>query len=88
MFYETMHFGSPNEPMSCFLPTWQVHNMLYNLVSNYIVSKLSDQKLPGVEVFSDLKGFSVCGGSIPPSVISTEKKPDIFIVDKNKTNLL
>ena len=57
--------------------TWCHNSVLSNLI-RLICPKL----LPGAQLFSDLPGFlAPGGGSIPPHVLVTNQKPDIFIVN-------
>ena len=52
---------------------------LYLIVSPLDLSKYS--------VYSDIPGFTVGGGSIPPELCITAQKPDIVIEDKKNKNI-
>ena len=52
----------------------------HNNVINYIIQLIDTSKFT---VFSDLPGYTVGGGSIPPELCITAEKPDIVIQDKN-----
>ena len=55
--------------------TWRHNNVLSNII-NYIRPNLAE----GFSLFSDLPGFlAPNGGSIPPHVLVTNLRPDIFI---------
>ena len=55
----------------------------HNNIVNYIMKLLDTEKY---SVYSDLPGYTVGGGSIPPELCITVQKPDIVIQDKqNKT---
>ena len=56
----------------------------HNLILKFLVSKLKDQNLKEYEIYSDLKEHNICGGSIPPHILVSEQKPDIFIINKTK----
>ena len=57
--------------------TWRHNSVLRN-----IISLVRPVLKPGFCLYSDLPGFlAPGGGSIPPHVIATNLKPDIFIVD-------
>ena len=41
--------------------------------------------LEGLTFHSDLEGWKVGGGSIPPEIVVTSQRPDLVILDKRKT---
>ena len=47
-----------------------------------IIKKTNTDK--NVEVYGDLDGFNVGGGTIPPNILTTALKPDIVIINKQK----
>ena len=51
----------------------------HNNIVNYIVQSVDLSKY---SVYSDIPGFTVGGGSIPPELCITAQKPDIVIEDK------
>ena len=57
--------------------TWRHNNIV-----NYIVQSVNTSKY---KVYSDLPGHGTSnGGSLPPSMVVTNLKPDIVIIDENK----
>ena len=59
--------------------TWRHDSILANLI-RIIRPKVAE----GMELFSDLPGFlAPGGGSIPPHVLVTTQRPDIFIVNES-----
>ena len=59
--------------------TWRHNSVLSNLI-RLIRPKL----LPNALLYSDLPGFlAPGGGSIPPHVLVTNQKPDIFIINES-----
>ena len=58
--------------------TWRHNSVLSNII-DLIRPKLS----PGAQLFSDLPGyFAPGGGSIPPHVLVTNLRPDIFVINE------
>ena len=58
--------------------TWR-HNSVLRTVFNFV----RDGLRPGLNIFADLDGYgSGSGGTIPPDVLVTAQKPDLFIVDR------
>ena len=59
--------------------TWR-HDSVLKTIATFIQSKCR----PGLSLFSDLSGFqSPHGGVIPPHILVTPLRPDIFLVDEN-----
>ena len=57
--------------------TWRHNSVLSN-----IIALVKPNLAPGMRLYSDLPGFlAPGGGSIPPHVLVTNLRPDIFIVD-------
>ena len=57
--------------------TWRHNSVLASLIR--IMRPCLNQ---GMEIFSDLPGYlAPGGGSIPPDVLVTNQRPDIFIVN-------
>ena len=64
--------------------TWRHNSVLSNIIS-LIRPCLS----PGMQLFSDLPGFlAPNGGSIPPHILVTNLKPDIFIVNEATSEVI
>ena len=63
---------------------WRHDSVLSNIVA-LIQPKLA----PGSRLFSDLPGFHAPGGgSIPPNVLVTTSRPDIFIVNETSWEII
>ena len=61
----------------CF--TWR-----HNSVSSNIIGLIRPNLFPDMRLFSDLPGFlAPNGGSIPPYILVTNLKPDIFLVNES-----
>ena len=59
--------------------TWR-HNSVLSSIINVIRPKLLD----GMVLYSDMEGFQAPhGGTIPPHVLSTSLKPDLFIINES-----
>ena len=64
--------------------TWRHNSVLSNIIG-LIRPCLS----PGMQLFSDLPGFlAPSGGSIPPHIIVTNLKPDIFIFNEATSEVI
>ena len=44
-----------------------------------------DDKPPGIEIYADIEGAKVNGGTLPPEVVITTQRPDLVIVNRNTT---
>ena len=53
----------------------------HNCIVNYVMKSLDTKKY---SVYSDLPGYTIGGGSVPPELCITVQKPDIVIQDKDK----
>ena len=51
---------------------------------NYIVKNIDSTKY---KVYSDIPGYTVGNGSIPPEICITSEKPDIVIIDEKRKTL-
>ena len=59
--------------------TWRHNSVLAN-----VIHLIRPNLVQGLELFSDLPGFlAPGGGSIPPHVLVTSQKPDIFIFNES-----
>ena len=64
--------------------TWRHNSVLANLI-HLICPKLAE----GMKLFSDLPGFlAPGGGSIPPHILVTTQRPDIFIVNESSREVI
>jgi len=62
------------------------YNVRHALILDYLVMIFKENKYENFEVYSDLEGHRVEGGSIPSKLLVTTDKPDIVIVNKTKNN--
>ena len=51
---------------------------------NYIVSVIQNEKKECIELYADLPGLTINGGTIPADIVATVERPDIVIIDRNK----
>ena len=64
--------------------TWRHNSVLSN-----IISLIRPVFSPGFHLYSDLPGFMAPGGgSIPPDIIVTNLRPDIFIVNESTNEVI
>ena len=64
--------------------TWRHDSILKS-----IITFMSDKLRPGFQLFSDLEGFQAPGGgSIPPNILTTTLRPDLFLVDESRSLLI
>ena len=56
------------------------HNNVLKIILELLQNSISYRN-KSIQIFSDLKGLLVCGGTIPPSIISTSQKPDIVVLE-------
>ena len=59
--------------------TWR-----HNLVLSNLIGLIRPRLVEGMDLFSDLPGFLVPnGGSIPPHILVTNQRPDLFLVNES-----
>ena len=59
----------------------------HNNIIRYIVKFLVDNSNGAIEVFSDIKGYTINDGTIPSAIIPTQEKPDIYVVKSVKRHM-
>ena len=57
----------------------------HNSILSYIVTTLCSRKPDHLQIYSDLPGLDVNGGSIPPNIKVTSSRPDLVIIDVSTT---
>ena len=58
------------------------------MLSN-IIALICPMLAPSVHLYSDLPGYlAPGGGSIPPDIIVTNQKPDIFIINESTREIV
>ena len=50
-----------------------------------LVNTIVDNKKEHIDVYSDMPGFNINGGSLPPNIIVSNLNPDLVIVDKSQS---
>ena len=55
----------------------------HDSVLSHLLDTIVKRKKEGVEVFADLKGWRVNGGTVPPDMALTEQKPDLVVIDRS-----
>ena len=64
---------------------YTTHILRHDQVLLYLLKTLAAPGLEGLTFYSDLEGWKVGGGSIPPDIIVTAQRPDLVILDKRRT---
>ena len=55
----------------------------HNSVLSHLLNTIVQKKKEGIEVFADLNGWRINGGTVPPDLALTEQKPDLVVIDKS-----
>ena len=64
--------------------TWRHNSVLSN-----VIALIRPNLPPGTQLYSDLPGFLASGGgSVPPNVLVTNLRPDIFIVNESTREVI
>ena len=50
---------------------------------SYRFQILKDKKPENTEIYADLEGAKISGGTIPPNIVTTAQRPDLVIVDRS-----
>ena len=62
--------------------TWR-----HNSVLSYFTNILKENKPDSLEIFSDIPGHDLNGGTIPPDVLVTSSRPDLVILDRTNRKI-
>ena len=62
--------------------TWR-----HNSVLNHIANTINQNKPPNLEVFCDISGQDINGGTIPPDVLVTQSRPDLVLLNRNEKTI-
>ena len=62
--------------------TWR-----HNSVLNHIASTIVQNKPPNLEVFSDIAGQDINGGTIPPDILTTQFRPDLVLLNRQQKTI-
>ena len=57
--------------------TWR-----HNSVLNHIASTIQEHKPSNLEVFCDIAGQDINGGTIPPDILVTQSRPDLVLLNR------
>ena len=60
----------------------------HNSILRSLLMSIKPDLLDGQQVFADLEGETINGGTIPPTVIPTQQKPDLCFIDSNKKDII
>ena len=52
----------------------------HNGVLSYLYKTFKDNKPDMIDIFADLDGAKISGGTIPPHIVTTAQRPDIGIL--------
>ena len=55
----------------------------HDSVLSHLLNTIVKRKKEGVEVFADLNGWRVNGGTVPQEMALTEQKPDLVVIDRS-----
>ena len=55
----------------------------HDSVLSHLLDTIIKRKKKGVEVFADLNGWRVNGGTVPQDMALTEQKPDLVVIDRS-----
>ena len=59
--------------------TWR-HNTVLNHIANFIIQN----KPPDLEVYCDISGLDLNGGTIPPDILVTQSRPDLVLLNRHE----
>ena len=62
--------------------TWR-----HNSVLNHITNMILQNKPSNLEVFCDISGFDINGGTIPPDVLVTQSRPDLVLLNRQEKSI-
>ena len=82
--------NGPHYPLHCvqYYPCFVRKCAKYqhiNFVLSHLVNTIVKRRKEGIEVFADLSGWRVNGGTVPPNMALTEQKPDLVVIDRSQT---
>ena len=60
-------------------------SLLTGTHSAHLLDTIIKRKKEGVEVFADLNGWRVNGGTVPHEMAPTEQRPDLVVIDRSVT---
>ena len=56
--------------------TWR-----HNIVLNHLTTTIIENKPENLEIYSDISGLDINGGTIPPDVLVTTSRPDLVLLN-------
>ena len=59
--------------------TWR-----HNSILSYMVETLKENAPDNIQIFGDLNGHNINGGTIPQNIITTTSRPDLVILDNSQ----
>ena len=75
----TLHHQLNN--CSAFLGESERYTWRHNSVLQYVAGTLKENLPEHLTLYADLEGHSVCGGTIPPTLVQTSSRPDLVLMD-------
>ena len=57
----------------------------HNSVLAYLYQVMMESKPAGIDIYVDIEGAKVNGGTVPPDIMVTPQRPDMVIVNRNVT---
>ena len=62
--------------------TWRHNSVLYHIANTII-----QNKPPTLEVFCDIAGLDINGGTIPPDILTTQFRPDLVLLNRQEKTI-
>ena len=62
--------------------TWRHNNVL-----NHITNTILQNKPSNLEVYSDISGLDINGGTIPPDILVTQSRPDLVLLNRDEKKI-
>ena len=53
----------------------------HNGVLSFLYQELSNKKPESMQIYAHPEGAKICGGTIPPSIVTTAQRPDLVTID-------
>ena len=62
--------------------TWR-----HNSVLNHLTTTIIENKPENLEIYSDISGLDINGGTIPPDVLVTTSRPDLVLLNRSERKI-
>ena len=60
----------------------------HDSVLAHLAARIAAHKPETMEVYADLEGWQINGGTIPPDLVATGQRPDIVLLDRQKKTIV